>query len=217
VTANTLPGGFGPGTVGPAAVEHGGVASAGVTSGGVASGDPQQAGASDPESVASAARTICLRLLTTRPRTRSELATALRQRGVPDDCAGAVLDRFGEVGLIDDEAFAAAWVSSRHAGRGLARGALAGELRSRGVAPAVVSAAVDRLDTETELATARQLVARRLAGLGSVAPEARMRRLVGMLARKGYPTGLAIRVVREVLAESVSGDELSALEALSDA
>jgi regulatory protein len=172
--------------------------------------------ATDPESVASAAREICLRLLTARSRTRAELAAALHRRGIPADCAGAVLDRFGAVGLIDDAAFAAAWVSSRHTGRGLARGALAGELRSRGVAPAVVSAAVDRLDTDTELATARQLVARRLAALNGVPAEVRVRRLVGMLARKGYPSGLAARVVRDVLAASAAGHELAVLEALSE-
>ncbi|PZS33879.1 MAG: recombination regulator RecX [Pseudonocardiales bacterium] len=181
-----------------------------------------QASAEPPELAdpASAARTICLRLLTTRPRTRAELATALRKRGVPDDCAEAVLTRFGEVGLIDDQAFAAAWVSTRHVGRGLARGALAGELRSRGVAPAIVSAAVDELDTDTELATARQLVARRLPGLRGVRADVRLRRLVGMLARKGYPTGMAVRVVREALigfaGESVADVELAALETLAD-
>src|SRR5829696_959849 len=81
----------------------------------------------DPESVA---RAICLRLLTGQPRTRSELAAALARRGVPGEAAAAVLGRFAEVGLIDDRAFAAAWVGSRHAGRGLAR-ALAAELRRR--------------------------------------------------------------------------------------
>src|SRR5262249_23857501 len=57
----------------------------------------------DPESVA---RAICLRLLAQRARTRAELAQALRRRGVPDGAAGSVLDRFAEVGLIDDAALA---------------------------------------------------------------------------------------------------------------
>ncbi len=172
--------------------------------------------AAEPADPASAARTICLRLLTVRPRTRSELATALRKRGIPDGCAEEVLTRFGEVGLIDDKAFAAAWVSSRHVGRGLARGALAGELRSRGIAPAIVSAAVEELDTDTELATARRLVARRLPALRDVPADVRLRRLVGMLARKGYPTGLAVGVVRDALAGSIADDEIAVLESLAD-
>ena len=80
-----------------------------------------------------AARLICLRLLTSGPRTRSQLATALRKRRVPDEVADSVLGRFAEVGLIDDAAFARAWVESRHHGRGLARKVLAAELRQRGV------------------------------------------------------------------------------------
>src|SRR5262249_55594586 len=79
------------------------------------------------------AREICLRLLAIRPRTRTELSGALRQRGIPADVAAEVLDRYDEVGIIDDRAFARAWVTSRHYGRGLARKALAGELRRKGV------------------------------------------------------------------------------------
>ncbi len=154
----------------------------------------------DPECVA---RAICLRLLTVRARSRAELATALRRRHVPDAAAEAVLDRFVEVGLIDDEAFAMAWVNSRHVGRGLAGRALAGELRSRGVAAETVSAAVGALDPQTEMATARALVERRLPSLRSASREAQLRRLVAMLGRKGYSPGVALQVARDVLADSV--------------
>ena len=113
-----------------------------------------------------------------------------------------VLDRYGEVGMIDDAAFARAWVTSRHHGRGLARRALAGELRRKGVDADTVREAVGELDGETGLATARGLVDRRLRTIpvGSD-PEAVLRRLVGMLARKGYPPGVAFRVVKDALAE----------------
>ncbi|GIH26652.1 hypothetical protein Aph01nite_49620 [Acrocarpospora phusangensis] len=133
------------------------------------------------------------------PRTRAQLAEALRKREIPDDVAEAVLERFSEVGLIDDEAFAAAWVSSRHAGRGLARRALAQELRHRGVSEDTVKDAVEQLDPDEEVETARRLVARKLPGTRNAEPQARTRRLVGMLARKGYSPALAFRVVREAL------------------
>ncbi len=110
-----------------------------------------------------------------------------------------MLARFSDVGLIDDEAFAEAWVSSRHAGRGLARKALAAELRTRGVDEDTVRDAVDQLDSEQEMETARRLVARKLMGTRSLEPAARVRRLAGMLARKGYSGSLAYRVVREAL------------------
>jgi len=147
------------------------------------------------------ARAICLRLLTFRPRTRAELADALRRRGVRDEIAAAVLERFSEVGMIDDAAFARAWVTSRHHGRGLAGPVLAAELRRRGVASETVKQALKELDQDTEETTARALVQRRLRVVQKGPPEAAFRRLVGMLARKGYPAGLAVRVVREALAE----------------
>jgi regulatory protein len=150
----------------------------------------------DPEA---RAREVCLRLLGMRPRTRAELAEALRKKEIPDEVAEAVLGRFTDVGLIDDEAFAQAWVQSRHTGRGLARRALAGELRRRGVAEETVRDAVETLDEEEEEATARRLIERKAAATRGVEPVKRMRRLVGVLARKGYPPGMAYRVVREVL------------------
>ena len=156
-----------------------------------AAGEP-----ADPEAVA---RLICLRLLTAAPRTRAQLAEALRRRRVPEDAAEAVLSRFAEVKLIDDAMFAQAWVESRHQGRGLAGRALAAELRRRGVAQSDITAAVGQLNPDTEFATARALVARRLASTRSLPAPARVRRLAGMLARKGYGSALAYRVVREAL------------------
>ncbi|QDQ14058.1 recombination regulator RecX [Streptomyces spectabilis] len=145
------------------------------------------------------ARAICLRLLTGTPRTRKQLADALRKRDIPDDVADEVLSRFEEVGLINDEAFADAWVESRHHGRGLARRALARELRTKGVDSALIDEAVGQLDAEQEEATARELVARKLRSTRGLDRDKRLRRLAGMLARKGYPDGMALRVVREAL------------------
>ncbi|WP_344437331.1 recombination regulator RecX [Actinomadura bangladeshensis] len=155
-------------------------------------------GGADPEAKA---REICLRLLSASPRTRAQLADALRRKDVPADVADRVLARFTDVGLIDDEAFAQAWVQSRHTGRGLAKRALAAELRRRGVADDTVNEAVESLDPAQEEETARALVLRRLPSTRGADPAKRMRRLVGMLARKGYPPGLSYRVVKEALAE----------------
>ncbi|WP_210576826.1 recombination regulator RecX [Streptomyces sp. GESEQ-4] len=147
------------------------------------------------------ARAICLRLLTGTPRTRKQLADALRKREIPDDAAEEVLSRFEEVGLINDSAFADAWVESRHHGRGLARRALAQELRTKGVDSTLIDAAVSQLDSEQEEATARELVARKLRATRGLDRDKRLRRLAGMLARKGYPEGMALRVVRQALEE----------------
>jgi regulatory protein len=158
----------------------------------------------DPEQVA---RQICLAQLEHAPRTRAELVAALSDRGVPDDAAEAVLSRFTEVGLIDDAQFAQLWVSSRHRSRGLAGRALSQELRRKGVEDDVARAAVDGLDREQEAATARALVDRKLRATRGLPADARVRRLAGMLARKGYGSGVAYRVVKEALAEE--GEEPS--------
>ncbi|MFF9037679.1 recombination regulator RecX [Streptomyces sp. NPDC014892] len=166
---------------------------------GESSGDP-----------AERARAICLRLLTGTPRTRKQLADALHKREIPEDVAEEVLSRFEEVGLINDSAFADAWVESRHHGRGLARRALARELRTKGVDSALIDEAVSQLDSEQEETTARELVARKLRSTRGLDRDKRLRRLAGMLARKGYPEGMALRVVRQALEEE--GEETEGLE-----
>ncbi|MEO3742962.1 regulatory protein RecX [Plantactinospora sp. B5E13] len=153
-----------------------------------------------PVDEAEQAREICLRQLAVRPRTRAELATALARKGISPEVSDQVLDRYDEVGIIDDAAFARAWVSSRHQGRGLARRALANELRQRGVDAETATEALGELDETTEAETARALVDRKLRSVTGT-PDAVFRRLVGMLARKGYPPGVAIRAVKEALAE----------------
>ncbi|MGW3956007.1 recombination regulator RecX [Streptomyces sp. NPDC004752] len=154
-----------------------------------------------PGDPAERARAICLRLLTGTPRTRKQLADALRKKEIPEDVAEEVLSRFEEVGLIDDSAFADAWVESRHHGRGLARRALARELRTKGVDSALIDEAVSQLDAEQEESTAHDLVARKLRSTRGLDRDRRIRRLAGMLARKGYSEGMALRVVRQALEE----------------
>ena len=168
----------------------------------------------DPVEVA---RQICLHQLEFAPRTRAELAAVLRKKGVEDDVANGVLGRFAEVGMIDDALFAQMWVTSRHRGRGLAGRALSQELRRKGVDDSSISDAVATLDPDQEAATARSLVDRKLRTTAGLPTDARVRRLAGMLARKGYPAGLAFRVVKDALAAEgqeaeLAFDELQALE-----
>jgi len=150
----------------------------------------------DPEAQA---RQICLQLLTIAPRTQAQLAQALHRCGVPDEAAEAVLSRFADVGLIDDAAFARAWVESRHYSRGLSRRSLSAELRRQGVPSEEIREAVDTLDPEQEVATARRLAEQKLAGTRGQPREVRVRRAAGSLARKGYPAGLVFRLIKEVL------------------
>src|SRR4051812_3366791 len=162
-------------------------------------GDGARRSAATQQSEPDRAREICLRELSVRPRTRAELAKVLARKEISDEVIAEVLDRYDEVGIIDDAAFARAWVSSRHHGRGLARRALANELRQRGVDAEVASEALESVDAESEADTARALVDRKLR-TATGTPEAVFRRLVAMLARKGYPAGVAIGAVKDALA-----------------
>ncbi|WP_053645389.1 regulatory protein RecX [Streptomyces sp. XY431] len=158
----------------------------------------------DPES---RARDICLRLLTGAAKSRKQLADALRKREVPDEVAEEVLTRLEEVGLIDDAAFARAWVESRHSVRGLSRRALAQELRTKGISGELAEQALAQLDHDDETEAARALVDRRLRATRGLERQTRTRRLVGLLARRGYSEGLAFRVVRDALDAEGSADE----------
>lgn len=152
----------------------------------------------DPEGVG---RTILLDTLTGQARTRKELADKLATRDVPEEVAAELLDRFTEVGLIDDASFAQQWVESRHRSRGLAPRALAQELRRKGVGDEETKAALEQIDESDQRTAARALVDKKMRTMRGLDTQVATRRLAGLLARKGYGAGLAFSVVREALAE----------------
>lgn len=161
------------------------------------------------------ARAVALRLLNSMPRTRHELSTKLLERDVPADAVETVLDRFEQVGLIDDAAFARAWVESRSRSKGFARGRLSQELRRKGVDAAVIAAALDQLDGDEERRRCEETALRRLGsrplpppGYGPDRAERDkvLRRIVGHLARKGYPQGMAIAVARSAMDRHDAGE-----------
>jgi len=147
------------------------------------------------------ARALCLRLLTARSRTRAELAGQLTKRGYPDDVSVRVLDRLAAVGLVDDADFAEQWVRSRRANAGKGKRALAAELRTKGVDGDVITAALAGIDAGAERERAEQLVADKLRRERFTDDEAKVtRRLVAMLARRGYSQSMAYDVVSTELA-----------------
>ena len=148
------------------------------------------------------ARNLCLRLLTARARTRAELEGQLAKRGYPDELSQRVLDRLAHVGLVDDVDFAEQWVRSRRVNAGKGKLALAAELRTKGVDDDVVTAALADIDAGTERERAEQLVRDKLRRekLGDDDDTKVARRLVGMLARRGYNQTMAFDVVKDELA-----------------
>lgn len=157
--------------------------------------EPQDADA-DPHAVA---RAVVLRQLTGSPKSRSQLEQALRRKGCPDDVAASVLDRFEEVGLVDDEAYAQMFVRSKQSGRGLARRALQHELRAKGVDDDIARGVLDGIEPDDEREIARGLVEKKLRGLQGLDRQVQTRRLAGLLARKGYGAEVSRQVIAEAL------------------
>jgi regulatory protein len=147
------------------------------------------------------ARALCLRLLTARARTRAELAGQLAKRGYPDDLSTRVLDRLAAVGLVDDAGFAEQWVHSRRTNAGKGKRALAAELHTKGVDDEVITAVLGGIKPAAERGRAEQLVRARLRREILDDDGARAsRRLVAMLARRGYDQTMAYDVVSTELA-----------------
>jgi regulatory protein len=154
------------------------------------------------------ARSILLRRLEAAPRTRSQLAATLRERGVPDDVAQRLLDRFEEVGLIDDRMFARLWVESRQRGRLLSGRALRSELRRKGVPDTFIDEALQTVTVDDEFDAAREVATRKARSVVGLPRPTQVRRLSGALARKGYGPAVTAQVVREVLADLEPASDL---------
>lgn len=172
---------------------------------------PSRAERRDEPPTREQAHDACLRLLATRARSRRELAQRLHTRGCEPAVAEEVLDRLAAVGLVDDAAFADSWVRQRHEHSGRGRRALAHELRGKGVADETAATALAQVDDEAEQERARELVARKLRSRDVPPPgperTALVRRLVGMLARRGFAPGAALAVVRAELAAADPGSD----------
>ena len=153
-------------------------------------------GDADPYAVA---RSIVLRQLTMAPRSRHQLREKLLERDCPDDVAAAVLDRMTEVGLVDDEKYAEALVRSKQVTRGLSKRGLAHELQTKGVDREIADGVLAQVTSIDEEDRARALVAARLPRVRDLERDVAMRRLAGMLARKGYPAGLSLRVIFQAI------------------
>ncbi|MGM0385221.1 MAG: regulatory protein RecX [Actinomycetota bacterium] len=163
--------------------------------------EPAGARPADPATQEAKARSIVLRQLGTRARTREQLWTRLLDRGIPESVARRVLDRFEEVGLVDDSAYAEMLVRTRREQRGLSRRALAREMRTHGVDEEIAAAALEDVSREDEEATALVLAGKKAASTRGLERSVRERRIAAMLGRKGYGVEVVVRVTRRALDE----------------
>ncbi|WP_228764928.1 regulatory protein RecX [Aeromicrobium sp. S22] len=157
----------------------------------------------------SRARQIVYDRLAVTARSRADLEQALAKKHVPAEVARAILDKFEDAGLVDDAEFARSWVQSRQRSKGLSSRVLAMELRRKGVDEEIAREALDELDPEVELEAAHRLVQTKLRSMSALDDTTKIRRLTGLLARKGYSPQIAFDVVRQEL-----GAEPAPLESL---
>lgn len=117
------------------------------------------------------ARELCLAALERRMRTRKELAQLLARKRIPPEVAEPVLDRLQEVGLVNDEAYARAFVASRQRTKPRGGRALAAELYAKGVSSEVVARILEETEeAEDPLEAARRAVAPKLRTLAGRPP-----------------------------------------------
>ena len=176
--------------------------------------DPTEA-AEQQEQLHETARAIVLRQLTASAKSRQQLEDKLADKDSPESVARAVLDRFEQVELVDDQAFAQSYVRQRAETRKLARPALRMELQRKGVDRDLVEQALAQRTDDDERADAVELTRRKLPSGPALqaqladreAKQKLIRRMVSALARKGYAPGLAFEVVRGVLDDHGAGDD----------
>ena len=154
---------------------------------------------------ADAAKQVLLRRLSHAPRTRKELAKDLKDKDISDEVANVALDRFEEVGLINDQALASNYVSSQHERKGLGKNALRQQLRAKGVSDDVALEAISQISDDQEFQAAFALACKKIRSLQKDDAKTQLRKIVGVLARKGYSSNLAFRVAKEVLTDLPDG------------
>lgn len=156
----------------------------------------------------SQARNVVLNQLNFMPRSRKELETALAKRHIEPDVAKSVLDRFEEIGMVDDAAYAELLIRSRCNTKRVSRSVLRQQLRQKGVDKEIIEEALLVVSDADELRMATELVERKARAMSRLEPEVRKRRLFGLLARKGYNTSIALRVIQDLEANDFNGAEI---------
>ncbi len=191
----------------------------------------ERASMTDPEPVLAAA----LRFLETRQRSTVETRRRLIRAGYPESLVDAALTRLTELGLLDDAAFARAWVESRDRSKPRGERALRYELRTRGLSAEGTEAALAErraggldpdafgvpfgdgtVDPDEESAAsaderaAERLIDRNARALARVAdPRVRRQRAYALLARNGFDPAVAGRVAQRALAAGGTADEVA--------
>lgn len=149
-----------------------------------------------PEKLEQRARNVLLHQLARSTKSTAQLRKILEQREIPNEIAEAVIERFTEVGLIDDAAFAETIVSSRRNYKGLAKSAIKRELNDKGINAELAEEALSSITAEDDFESAKQLAVRRYRQMAHLERAVRERRLAGYLQRKGYGSNSVFAAIK---------------------
>lgn len=165
----------------------------------------QDSATTTPVESAERAREMALRILGNSPRSAEQLREGLRKRHVVEPVIEEIIDRYVEVGLLNDAELAATVARTRHRERGASRWAIGTELRRKGFEQPDIDAALAQIDDDDEYHRARELAIQRWRKLEGLDHQVRVRRTVGMLGRKGYSPGVAFEVVKSLSSADSEG------------
>ena len=158
------------------------------------------------------AKTIVYNQLAYSAKTRGQLRKKLQAGGFDAELIEPLLDKFEAAKLIDDAEYAQSFVAQKSRTKKLSRAALRRELAERGVRGEEAENALAQRTDEQEREDAADLVRKKLRpgmDLSDRAEKDRVtRRLLGMLARRGYSSSVSMSVIREELAVYGAEDEL---------
>lgn len=166
------------------------------------------------EKAAVKVRERALRLLDQRSRSRHELRERLLdprrvkegEDGPAPELVDDVLDSLARSGLIDDEAFAREWVRQRFERRGKSSSVLRRELKEKGVSPADRENALELIDEDDERELASELARKKARTVKDIPADRaerdkELRRIVGVLARRGFPQSMSLQIAKDALNE----------------
>ena len=158
------------------------------------------------------AKTIVYNQLAYSAKTRGQLRKKLQAEGFDAELIEPLLDKFEAAKLIDDAEYAQTFVAQKSRTKKLSRAALRRELAERGVRGEEAENALAQRTDEQEREDAAELVRKKLRPGMDLSDRAEKdkvtRRLLGMLARRGYSSSVSMSVIREELAAYGAEDEL---------
>ena len=155
--------------------------------------------AEDFDASYSKAKKTAMNMLAMRDHASGELRDKLLKRDFLPEAVDELIAKLQKSRLLNDEEFAQRYVRAHRERRKLSRTALKRELNKKGLSADIVAGAVDDVDGEEDLA--RQVAEKKAASSRGLDYEVRERRILGMLARRGFTSSVCLKVTREVLSE----------------